>query len=134
MGNLRVPSDYVIGEANDCINWPDKFIGMKLGNKVDDTRRRKIFKSDDQRKQLDSIGFKWKIRDRRGFNEVFLALQTFKMVYGHMRIPKNYVVPESEQWPAELHGLKLYQRVSHIRNRGDFAEHRHRLDEIGTLN
>lgn len=70
-------------------------------------------------------------RDRRGINELLLALSVYQQEYGDLFVPHAFVVPHLPQWPEQTHGLKLGYRVSHARNRGSFARHRAALDEVG---
>ena len=35
--------------------------------------------------------------------------------FGHVRVPKAFVVPDSDGWPAEAHGLELGLQVSSLR-------------------
>ena len=55
----------------------------------------------------------------------------YKLEYGHVDVPKEFVVPHEEPWPVEIRGLNLGARCSHIRNRGDYPQYRSALDEIG---
>jgi hypothetical protein len=45
-----------------------------------------------------------------------LALKTYREIYGHVRVPKRFVVPRDDQrWPIETHGMHLGNAVSDLR-------------------
>ena len=43
------------------------------------------------------------------------GLGAYSEQFGHVRVPKAFVVPDSDGWPAEAHGLKLGLQVSGLR-------------------
>ena len=57
-------------------------------------------------------------------------MRRYKSIYGDLRIPVNYIIPNELPWTQDLCGMKLGHRVSHIRNRGDFALYRKQLDDL----
>jgi hypothetical protein len=61
--------------------------------------------------------------DNRHWEYIYKALQIYKDLYGHLRVPVNYIIPDnSNEWPKELHKLKLGYRCKNIRYRGDFVK------------
>jgi len=127
---------------------------MKLGSKVDTLRRSlrkmeaKIANGEQQTNksrsmvtpalvsELTELGFQWNMRTRIKGHDLLLAIKAFAQLYGHLRIPRNFVVPhQSPDWPEEFWGLKLGWRIAHIRTRGDFChgddDFREKLDELG---
>lgn len=67
-------------------------------------------------------------RDRRRFDLVYRALLRFRDVHGHLDVPSKYVVSAEEQahWPedryGDLHGLRLGQVVSNIRQGNSYSD------------
>ena len=56
-GHMRVPQCFVI--PSDDRRWPSETHGMKLGNFVNNLRRRKTALSQNQMDVLEELGFKW---------------------------------------------------------------------------
>jgi hypothetical protein len=54
--------------------------------------------------------------DERGFDEVTLALGTYKELFGNVLVPSRWVVPSCAPWPMNKKGLALGRRVSSIRH------------------
>ena len=58
----------------------------------------------------------------------------FEFWYSWYLLKYVFVVPENdERYPEETHGLNLGHRVSHIRLRGDYPEHREQLEALGIV-
>jgi len=55
-------------------------------------------------------------RDARGFEEVVLALGSYKELFGNVLVPSRWVVPSCAPWPMNTWGLALGRRVSSIRH------------------
>ena len=62
---------------------------------------------------------------------LLLALETYKRLNDHLRVSQKFVVPDSRDWPEDLWGLRLGLSLKHIRNRGDWADLRPQLEEMG---
>lgn len=129
-GNLLVKALFVVPSNPP---WPKCCYGLKLGSRVDQIRNKGQYSSNPEYLQkLEVLGFVWETgRDKRGFGHIYGALQVYKLVYGHLNVPVNFVVPYEDPWPTEIGGMKLGIRVNHIRNRGDWAQYRHALDQLG---
>ena len=81
------------------------------------------------------LGFVWQ-RLQPEYNLVFEALVAFKLAYGHLLVPSDFVVPRGDaHWPLGTVGLPLGRRVRQIRNRNDYLgadQARYaQLDELG---
>lgn len=67
-------------------------------------------------------------RDRRRFDLIYRALVHYKELHGHLDVPAKYAVPSSDEarWPrasyGELHGLRLGQVVSNIRQGNSYSD------------
>ena len=131
-GDLYVKALFVVPYEKP---WPELCYGLKLGSRVDHIRNKGQYSSNQQYLQkLEDLGFVWETgRDKRGFGYIYGALQVYKLVYGDLNVPVNFVVPREDPWPDEIVGMKLGIRVNHIRNRGDWAEYRFALDELGFI-
>ena len=105
---ITIPRDFVIPKSNNMVvlnsnystsfqenivnDWPTITHGLKLGMKVQFIRTRNLYNSTEERNMLKSIGF---IHDPRN-NRTKLLIQTFKYIYGHLDVPKNYKVPHGD--------------------------------------
>jgi hypothetical protein len=49
------------------------------------------------------------------------ALQIYKSKHGDLKVSPAFEVPEDDDWPEGLWGLKLGHRVHNIKYRGDFV-------------
>lgn len=81
------------------------------------------------------LGAKPSANDVR-FQNVYVALATYKHLYGDLSVPQPFVVPtRTSPWPDETWGLRLGARVNAIRSQGTFVSNnpkrRKLLDELG---
>lgn len=49
--------------------------------------------------------------------DLLLSVQGFKAKYGHVQIPRTYVVSDSSNWPEHLRGISLGSRIMDIRRK-----------------
>jgi hypothetical protein len=49
--------------------------------------------------------------------DLLLSVQAFKEKYGHVQIPRTYVVPDSSDWPEKSRGVSLGSRIMDIRRK-----------------
>ncbi len=84
-------------------------------------------------KRLELLKFKCREHHHVGFNVVYSALIAYKNIYGHVRVPPRFVVPENDSaFPESSWGLKLGNTaLKPIRHSGIFAEHREKLEALG---
>jgi hypothetical protein len=59
------------------------------------------------------------------------ALVRHKELFGDMRVPYNFVVPWSRDWPEELYGLMLGGVVGRIRQGAQYVDKWEELTELG---
>lgn len=84
------------------------------------------------RADLESIGFDFrKVVDVRWGEKIAPALKYYQLLNGDMLVPAHFIVPVTDQWPKELHGLKLGNIVSHIRSLGNWSDKREDLEKMG---
>ncbi|RHY22457.1 hypothetical protein DYB32_009495 [Aphanomyces invadans] len=112
-GDLNVPADFVVPD-NDPL-WPRQLWNTRFGSFVHTLRHRNAELSNERRDALETLGFVWSARDLR-WKRNMLALETFKNLYGHLRIRNTFVVPDQDpNWPPELWKMKLGYRVHSLR-------------------
>lgn len=114
------------GEYGDCL-VPQKYItndGIKLGVIVASVRQRKAKLKESQIKLLEELGFVWKAKNRKKFEEIYELFLEYKEEHGNLLIPMRY---ETED------GIKLGAVVANIRG-GKIKldiEQKELLDSIG---
>ena len=135
-GPLDVPPNYVVP---DCEPWPDSTRGLPLGKIIPAVRTKAYYKQHPEAEaKLNSLGFQPDVtttaNDLR-FQRVYDALVKYKELYGDLLIPQPFTVPDSEDWPEDIRGLRLGARVNAIRSQGTFVKanpsRRVQLDELG---
>jgi hypothetical protein len=81
---------------------------------------------------LESIGFDFrKVSDIRWSEIIAPALKYYQLLNGDMLVPAHFVVPATDQWSKDLHGLKLGNIVSHIRSLSNWSDKRDDLEKMG---
>ena len=130
-GDMRVPIKFKV--PDDSKNWPPAVLGLRLGRVVTNIRGGRAYMS--LRDELESIGFdySYKILGRAyGYERVKLGLLRYKELYGHMRVPLRFKVPdESSAWPSAVLGLRLGKMTCNIRAGASYAAMHDELEEIG---
>ena len=132
-GNPSSMSKDFIVEEGDA-DFPQETWDMKLGVKVHNFLYRGDFANlSDTLAELSlqpvKDGF-----DKRHYEFIYAALQTYQKLYNSLKVPFDFVVPSSPDWEQTLWGLKLGYRVANIRYRGDFVLQDKRLyDELDAL-
>lgn len=58
--------------------------------------------------------------DDRHWDYIYEAILLYKQRYNHIKVPHNWIVPNTTLWPENLWGLKLGYRMNNIKYRGDF--------------
>jgi hypothetical protein len=125
-GDLNVPLSFVV--PNDS-KWPSEIWGLELGSTVNGIRYKENFEN--YKDELNALGFEWKPKERH-WECVYLALRTYKLIFGHLNIPISFIVPDDDsQWPSETWGISLGRTAYQIRLRGYFKDHKDDLDSIG---
>jgi len=126
-GDLFIPKLYTIPSSDN--KWDNEYWGFKLGLYVQ--LLRKNFKNKKIKpKELLDIGFIWDVHESR-YLQIKLALLTYFYLNGDMLVPCNFIVPTNLYWPKEIHGLKLGNKVHHIRFQNQYKIFRNDLQSIG---
>ena len=129
-GHLRVPRNYIVPSSPP---WPSEVHGLKLGMMVSSTRTGASNRTPERVARLQEIGFVWDALQLAS-NITIAALTAFKENYGHVDVPKSFVVPRNNMFPEETWGLRLGSRISNLRYRGDGdVELRAVLQEVGLI-
>lgn len=155
-GHLRVPAKFVFPKGGND-NTPHHLQGLKLGQRVDHIRNGGAYKNQPEKiRRLKELGFEWDAQRQRIDGETVLeALEEYKILYGDLNVPPQFTIPTVEEeeeeendddkdeekcfpkmrnkrvWPKHLWGLRLGQRVCHIRSRGSFPSIHDKLSLMG---
>lgn len=138
-GNLRVPAKFCIPDEEP---WSPIIRKMRLGTKVSTIRTAgKYIKQFPERKALlDSWGFEWSLKDKDLFDDMLLAITTYKEVVNDsetITIPPDFKVPSEDPWPQNTWGLELGNYAELLRKRDkniNLSEDKeNKLSEIGFL-
>ncbi|KDO25649.1 hypothetical protein SPRG_08948 [Saprolegnia parasitica CBS 223.65] len=130
-GDLDVPADFVV-PSNDAA-WPRDVWGVKLGRVLSSLRAKITELPDARQRQLQSIGL---LATYDSWYDTLLALQVYKNLHGHMRVPRTFEVPtDSPEWPDDLWRMKLGMKVTYLRARAEKLDpaKRAQLDDLGFL-
>ena len=118
--------------------WPSHVHGLRLGKRLEKILSSKVFfeMHEDKVQELQKIGFypsvdslvsDWKI--------IYDALKVYLSVYGNIRVPAKFQIPDEEPWPRYCRNVKLGVRVAAIRSAGryvkDHPERKVDLDKLG---
>ncbi|KAF0743471.1 hypothetical protein Ae201684P_020061 [Aphanomyces euteiches] len=82
--------------------------------------------------KFDELGFVWNDNQHQ-WSLTMEALRTFKKIYGHIKVPRVFEVPEDDpQWPVYLWTMRLGVKVGNIRRRQTelTLEQRQELDAL----
>lgn len=142
-GDVRVPNKYIVPREE---TWPKLCWDMKLGLKLSSIRSTGRYVKDDnnRKKQLDELGFEWRLRDHTHkqqlgeqlFEQIYEALVLYKEnIDAELNVSPSYVIPADETWPEHLWNLKLGEYVQSIKDKDKLVfgheEREKRLKELG---
>ncbi|KDO28130.1 hypothetical protein SPRG_20289 [Saprolegnia parasitica CBS 223.65] len=130
-GNLLVT--YAFKVPRDDPSWPPETWGLTLGHAVHNIRQGFDSISPERKAQLNRLGFVWDCLDL-SWETRLTALYTYRSLYGHLRVPFGFVVPNHDvAWPREVWKMKLGHAVHNMRQKlEDMPEERRRvLDDMG---
>ncbi|KAF0685958.1 Aste57867_22210 [Aphanomyces stellatus] len=112
-GDLLVPSRFKV--PNQDPRWHRAMWGMGLGGIVSRLRRDAKIVSRDRYNQLLKLGFVWDM-DEFLWTRKLKALETYKALYGDLKIPQVFNVPMHDpKWPQETWGFKLGRSICRLR-------------------
>ncbi|RMX67824.1 hypothetical protein DD238_000454 [Peronospora effusa] len=134
-GNADVPLAFTVPSHQEDPRWPKTLEGYMLGRHVHMVRSGKYATQvRDSKRELDELGFSFRLVDKAWVESIFPALEVFSTQYGHCDVWQDFVVPLEEPWPTDSWGLKLGDTVKNIR-RGAYDTQvqaaRKELDALG---
>lgn len=109
-GNVRVSRTYVVPK-NDA-NYPEECRGLCLGVWLRNIIIAGTFQ--EYRQRLEDIGVSFE--QRSNFykrDDVMKTIQVYKSLYGHLNVPRSFVVPSDERFPKEMWGAKIGQKIQY---------------------
>lgn len=139
-GDTMVPYSFIVPSGDST--WPIECWGLPLGNYVYRIRARQDFVrgKPDRVRQLNMLNFVWDLKEHM-FWKFFRTLQHYRehvhdsREHKVLRVPSNYVVPESSDWPPSLHNYPLGAKCQAIRQKSlyikNHPERRALLEKIG---
>lgn len=111
-GNLEMKREFVVPSFDD--RWPQEMIGFKLGNRYTSIVNLGHYK--ELHRELDGMGIIWHHIDKRN-EKIILAMKTYKKIYGNLDlIKKKFVIPNDDNWPKSIHGLKFGSMINNLRS------------------
>jgi len=135
---MYMPYDYII-PMNDP-QWPKHLWGLKLALLRANIRRHKtLVNIKDDILKIDPTFYNLiNIRDRY---LIFVeAIQSYKKLYGHIRVPSKFVIPltndsdlSKHQWPKRSLGLRLGSQLSNVKYRGTYSQVEGQKAELESL-
>eukprot|EP01039_Chlorochromonas_danica_P003929 gene3929-4293_t len=123
-GDYDIPNKFEVpAEAP----WPVHLHGLRLGKRLEKILSSKEFYKfyPDKAQALKEHGFN-PVGDVviDDWSTIIAALKVYKEVYGDIRVPAKYEVPDTEPWPRLARGLRLGTRVAAIRSAGRYVRDR----------
>jgi len=136
-----IPNSFTVPNVEP---WPEITRGMPLGKKISFIKSKVYWANIPGAQQaLLELGIDL---DYNGvvasndvrYQKVYVALATYKKMYGDLLVPQPFVVPsDTDQWPREVWGLRLGARVNAIRSQGTFVNttpfRKQELDDLGFI-
>lgn len=128
-GHLLMPLEFYV--SADDQDYPEAIRGCNLGRSVANLRRVGYYK--EQRERLVSIGFPFCSVMESKFNFLFEGFQIYKQLYGSLKIPRNYVIPNTADFPKHLWGVRLGNKLQNIRQFRAFKQYSYRMADLGIV-
>jgi len=125
---MVVPIDYVVSPEDT--RYPQMCRGCHLGRVVRDIKAG--YRLRQHREDLAAMGFTFQSKTQLRIEKTMEAITLYKSMYGHVDVPKQYMVPiQSEQFPEHLWGFKLGHILDNIKHRDTFLEYRDQFVALG---
>jgi len=133
-GDLEIPVKFEVPTTDP---WPKHLHGLRLGKRLEKLLSTPEFFSEypDHVDSLRKLGLTPDVSVLvDDWAMIIKALDVYKSIYGNLRVPSKFSIPESEPWPRLARGLKLGVRVAAIRSAGRYVkEHPERKEELDAL-
>jgi hypothetical protein len=119
-GDCRVPIGFVVPSDD---KWPEKSWELRLGETVSRIRCANAYSAQVSRdsSQLEALGFVWDPVEADWSERILPALEVYRQLRGHCRVPRSFVVPPDDKWPEKAWGLRLGFAIKNIRSKGYYA-------------
>mmetsp|Transcript_24442 Transcript_24442/g.23485 ORF Transcript_24442/g.23485 Transcript_24442/m.23485 type:complete len:309 (+) Transcript_24442:170-1096(+) len=128
-GDMLVPRWFVV--PINSLSFPPELWEIKLGHMVNNIRNLNTYS--EYKDELKAIGFDYDSQWRFRYDDVKVALLSYKAVYGNMLVPQKFYVPlDSTDFPEEVKGMNLGSVVKEIRA-GVYSEKREELLALGFI-
>ena len=99
-GDLLVPASFVVPKNSP---WPEVTHDLNLGSIVNHIRNNGLWES--KHEQLEQMGFQFgDYLESVWIKEIYPAFVAFKEIFGHLRVPKDFIVPSEPPWPTDSYG------------------------------
>jgi len=134
-GDMDISSKFDVPAENP---WPSHLHGLRLGKRLEKLLSSPQFFQNhaDKVQELRKAGFEPNVNTL--FDDwamIITSLRVYKDLYGELRVPSKFVVPDDNAWPRLTRNLKLGVRVAAMRSAGryvkDHPERKAELDELG---
>mmetsp|Transcript_31807 Transcript_31807/g.58057 ORF Transcript_31807/g.58057 Transcript_31807/m.58057 type:complete len:378 (+) Transcript_31807:160-1293(+) len=134
-GNSMVHRQFVVPNDGEC--YPKTTHGLKLGRAVSNLRTKGTFRINEnphRARGLARLNFVFDLSEY-AFEQLVMALTVYRDEYGHVQVPRTFIVPAEHPWPEHCWGYKLGIRVSAVRTRGGLVksspQRLHDLNRLG---
>ena len=128
-GDLLVPAQFVVPRNSP---WPKSAYDLRLGSIVNHIRNNGLWES--KHEQLERMGFQFgDYLESVWTREIFPAFVSFKNIYGHLKVPRDFVVPSESPWPEDSYDIQLGEVLRVIYDQGVWKEKLIRLGELAPL-
>ena len=127
-GDVLVPMKYIMPITELEMGGTTYPSSLSLGRLVCEVRKGRKFAKHVE--DLKSIGFDFSTQIKYSYELTREMLVEYKRQFGHMMIPRGFVIPDNEDWPEEMWDQKL-GRVAELIRYGSYADKRQDLISIG---
>jgi hypothetical protein len=108
-GTTRIDKDFLVPVSEI---YPSSLHGENLSHLITQMKRKvRVQKDHEKAKALFIFGivvFRSKVCD---FPSTLEALNIFKSLYGNLKVPQKFIIPEDKIWPKKLWGISLGIKV-----------------------
>jgi Helicase associated domain len=134
-GDLDIPIKFEV-PGQDL--WPSHLHGLRLGKRLEKLLSSPDFFElhPDKVNELKKIGLQPSSKSLVDeWSMLCQSLRVYKQIYGDVRVPSKFVIPDEHPWPRLSRNMKLGARIASIRSAGryvkDHPERKVDLDELG---
>ena len=121
-GDCEIPMKFEVPEES---HWPSTLHGFRLGRRLNSLQSSNEFmqKHPEKVQQLAHIGWDpYSMKLVEEWSTLVDCLVIYKNIYGDLRIPAKFIVPDADPWPRAARNAKLGVRVAAIRSAGRYVK------------